>query len=298
MVARIHIVGDMLRLERRMNMDMFQKQIQLEIMKQKRLLEEQQQILKASPEGFLFARKRKLDNTYYHQRKMRDGRQWKTIQMNINEDPAMQDVLLKKKFAEKLTRIYTNNIPLLEKMNNRYLSASYEDIQAELPPQYDQLLKQRQLREMEQWMHMPYKKCPYHPEHLTHRTAYGEYVRSKGEVVIANALYSFGIPFHTEEELIFNEECYWSYYPDFKILLPDYSFIFWEHWGLLDKEKYRKDNAKKLFVYHEQNLILGSNLIITNDDKYGNCHSDVVYDIIEKMILPHFEGIELPRRTI
>ena len=130
------------------------------------------------------------------------------MQMNINEDPAMQDVLLKKKFAEKLTRIYTNNIPLLEKMNNRYLSASYEDIQAELPPQYDQLLKQRQLREMEQWMHIPYKKCPYHPEHLTHRTAYGEYVRSKGEVVIANALYSFGIPFHTEEELIFNEECY------------------------------------------------------------------------------------------
>ena len=282
-------------LERGVSMDAFQKQVRLELMRQQRLLEEQQQILTASPEGFLFARARTQRDTYYHQRKTREGRQWKTTQVNINGDQEMQDLLLKKKLAERSIRAFENNIPLLEKMNDRYISADYEDILKGLPRQYDQLLKQRKVKEMEEWFRAPYKRCPYYPEHLTHRTAYGDYVRSKGEVVIANALYSFGLPFHAEEEIVLDG---WSYYPDFNILLPDDSFIRWEHWGLLDKEKYRKDNVEKLLVYHEHNLVLGRNLIITNDDKDGNCHSDIVYDIIEKMILPHFEGFELPRRSI
>ena len=114
-------------------------------------------------------------------------------------------------------------------------------------------------------------------------------------MVIANALYAFGLPFYAEEELLLGV---WSYYPNFTIMLPDGSLIFWEYWGLLDREKYRHDNAEKLLAYHEHNLILGRNLIVTNDDKDGNCHSDIVYDIIEGMILPHFEGIELSWRSI
>ena len=152
-------------------MDAFQKQIKLELLRQQRLLEEQQQILTISPEGFLFARERTRGNTYYHQRKVRDGKQWKTIQINITEDPALQDLLLKKKLAEKSIRTFTHNIPLLERMNDRYIAADYEDILHGFPQHYDQLLVQRQIREMDEWFRAPYNRCPYYPEHLTHRTA-------------------------------------------------------------------------------------------------------------------------------
>ena len=279
-------------------MDTFQKQIQLELTKQQLLLEKQSQFLDAAPEGFLFARHRTRYDSYYHQRKIRDGRQWKTVQININDNPDMQDLLLRKKLAEKSVRIYEHNLPLLQKINEQYRSTDYEDITGAFPWQYDQLLKARRVREMEEWSRAPYNRCPYYPEQLTHRTAYGDYVRSKGEVVIANALYAFGIPFHAEEAFRYGDNLSKVLYPDFKILLPDYSFLFWEHWGLLDKEKYRKDNVEKLYAYNESNLVLGRNLIITNDDKDGNCHSDVVYDIIEKSILPHFEGMTLPWRSI
>ena len=103
-----------------------------------------------------------------------------------------------------------------------------------------------------------------------HRTAFGDYVRSKSEVIIANALYGFGIPNHYEEELFFPDSDR-LFYPDFKIWLPKGRFLYWEHWGLLNKEIYRRDNIEKLAAYQENGLIIGDNLIITQDDADGNC---------------------------
>ena len=279
-------------------MDAFQKQVQLELMKQQRLLEEQQQILKTSPEGFLFPRQRKKSQSYYHQHKVRDGRAWHTVQTNITKDYEMQDLLLNKRLAEKTVKACQNNIPLLQQLDDQYKSIDLQELTQQFSPDYSHLLRARQLVEMEKWFNAPYKRCPYYPELVNHRTAYGDYVRSKSEVIIANALYSFGVPFHPEEELLFTDYGQRPYYPDFTILLPNHRFLYWEHWGLLSKESYRKDNVEKLAAYQENGLIIGKNLIITQDDRYGNCQSQVVYDTIEKIILPHFEGILLPRRFI
>lgn len=277
-------------------MDSFQKQIQLELLKQQRMLDQQQQILSASPEGILLPRQRKHGCSYYHQRKIREGRNWKNIQSNITDDHEMQQMLLDKRVAEKMMRTLQNNIPLLQQMQNHYQTVDFRDLTKELAQGYDRLLKEKELRELTLWQNAPYKKCPYYPEYLTHRTAFGEYTRSKSEVIIANALYSFGIPNHYEEELAFPNYGQRSFYPDFTIRLPHHRYLYWEHWGLLSRERYRRENIEKLAVYQENGLIIGKNLIITQDDAHGNCQSQIVYDIIERFILPHFEGIVLPGR--
>lgn len=279
-------------------MDTFQKILQIEISKQEKLLQEQTTILASAPSGFLFIRNRNNKETVYRQHKEKVGRFWKTTQTNISNNPSMQDELIKKKLAEKLSISCQNNLPLLRSLQNNYLSTNQDDIMKKIPSKYDELLKARQANELEAWFHAPYQRCPYYPEHLSHRTAYGDYVRSKSEVVIANALYAYGIPFHLEEALFFTDYGEEPYYPDFTIRLPNHKFLYWEHWGLLSKEKYCRDNVNKLFVYQKNNLIVGKNLILTQDDSSGNCHSHIVYDIIEKMILPHFEGITLPRRAL
>ena len=279
-------------------MDSFQKQVKLELLKQQRLLEEQRQILCSSPEGFLFSRHRSKKDTYYHQRKIRDGRGWKNVQVNISDDPLLQSALFDKRIAEKSIKIYENNIPLLEKLSTQYQSADFSDILKGIPPRYNDLKKLHELQEMEKWMQAPYKRDTRYPESLTHRTAYGDFVRSKGEAIIANGLYSFGIPFRSEQELYLPDADWCTYYPDFTILLPNHKFLYWEHWGLLDKYNYRRDNVEKLLAYQQHNLILGDNLIITQDDADMNCRSDIVYNIIEKQILPYYEGIPLPRRAI
>lgn len=278
-------------------MDTFEKLLQLELLTQQQMLKEQQQIFQTSPEGFLLPRPRKNGQAYYHQHKMRDGRAWQTVQTNITSDYEMQQRLLDKRLAEKTVKVLQNNIPLLQRLQKNYQSVNFRDLKKQLPKDYEELLRQKELQDMLAWQNAPYKRCPYFPEKLTHRTAQGDYVRSKGEAIISNALYGFGIPNHYEEELFFPDSRR-PYYPDFIIRLPHEKYLYWEHWGLLNKEKYRRDNIEKLAEYQENGLIIGSNLIITQDDADGNCQSQVIYDTIEKMILPHFEGILLPRRSL
>lgn len=273
-------------------MDLFEKQIALELLKQQQMLKEQEQILKGSPEGFLFPRQRKTYLDYYHQHKIRDGRKFITVQNNITRDYEMQQILLDKRLAENTVRTLRHNLPLLRQMQEQYRSVDFGELSSQLPDHYHDLLREKELKEMRAWQSAPYNRCPYYPERLTHRTAYGDYVRSKGEAIIANALYGFGIPNHYEEELFFPDSDR-PYYPDFKIRMPHERYLYWEHWGLLNREKYRRDNVEKLAAYQENGLIIGHNLIITQDDAEGNCQSQVVYDIIEKMILPHFQRIQL-----
>lgn len=278
-------------------MDNFQKLVELELLKQQQMLEDQQQIFNSSPEGFLFPRQRKNSRAYYHQHKVRDGRGWQTVRINITEDMEMQQLLLDKRLAEKNIKSLQNNIPLLQRLQKQYRSVDFRDLAKQLPKDYDELLRQKELQEMLAWQNAPYKRCTYYPDMLTHRTAFGDYVRSKGEAIISNALYGFGVPNHYEEELFF-PDARKPYYPDFVIRLPHERYLYWEHWGLLNREKYRRDNIEKLAEYQEHGLIIGHNLIITQDDADGNCQSHVIYDTIEKIILPYYEGIALPRRSL
>ena len=114
-------------------------------------------------------------------------------------------------------------------------------------------------------------------------------VRSKGEIIIANALWHYGIPFVYEEVFPYkNEEGKW-YYPDFTIHLPDGRTIIWEHWGLLDNRSYCDRNAEKLYHFNLHGYTIGKNFIVTQDDVNGACDSAFIYHIIENYILPYFK---------
>lgn len=77
-----------------------------------------------------------------------------------------------------------------------------------------------------------------------HRTANGELVISKSEVIVANSLRSAGLAYLYEEPLIMPDGT--RRLPDFTIHRPGLPTIYWEHLGMLDKAGYRADwNAKK-----------------------------------------------------
>jgi hypothetical protein len=133
-----------------------------------------------------------------------------------------------------------------------------------------------------------YTRAPFDPERHIHETACGEFVRSKGEVIIVNALYHYKIPFNYEELFPFPDDEGKAIYPDFTIHCPDGTDIIWEHWGMLDKKSYCVRNVSKLHTYNSCNFTIGKNLIITQDDIKGNCSTCLIYHIIENYILPHF----------
>jgi hypothetical protein len=89
---------------------------------------------------------------------------------------------------------------------------------------------------------------------LIHRTSKGLAVRSKSELLIAEALANAGIAFEYERALTLEGK---TRYPDFTIE-DDISgrTIYWEHLGLLEREDYRQSWEKKLQWYRKNGVLL------------------------------------------
>jgi hypothetical protein len=86
----------------------------------------------------------------------------------------------------------------------------------------------------------------YYEEYKVIATLEDFFVRSKSEALIANALHSSGLDFYYERPL---------FAPDGTMYLPDFTVIYqgneyyWEHWGLLDRSRYKAHTEQKIKWY-------------------------------------------------
>lgn len=75
-----------------------------------------------------------------------------------------------------------------------------------------------------------------HQLNRIYKTADGNHVRSKSEVIICDLLFENHIPYVYEEKLYYDDE-HWIE-PDFTIKTPNKKDIYWEHVGMLGSEEY------------------------------------------------------------
>ena len=135
----------------------------------------------------------------------------------------------------------------------------------------------------EAWANEPYSKNQSHPEHLLHKSLSGEKLRSKSEVIIANALYMNRIPYHYECELTLGDI---SLHPDFTILHPATSELFyWEHFGMMHNSVYRENTFQKLKLYSEHQIYPTDRLIATYESETLPLDSEKIQKIIEQYFL-------------
>lgn len=129
-----------------------------------------------------------------------------------------------------------------------------------------------------QWQEEEYQTNCSHPEHLLHKSLKGERLRSKSEVIIANALYMNHIPYRYECELELGEVVL---YPDFTILHPEtLEVYYWEHFGMMSQAVYREKTAHKLRLYGEYQIYPFHQLITTYESDSVSLDSE----LIQKMI--------------
>lgn len=118
-------------------------------------------------------------------------------------------------------------------------------------------------------------------EELKHKTAHGEYVRTKSEVIIANILYDLGIPYVYEKKLKTKEGVV---YPDFTVKHPYTENVYYiEHAGMLDKPDYAADFCVKLSKYKSIGISEDNYLIVTTEEK-GVIDTKVTKNILEKRL--------------
>ena len=120
-----------------------------------------------------------------------------------------------------------------------------------------------------------------HPDQLVYLTDSGVSVRSKSELIIANALDQNGIPFRYEAALALGGV---SRYPDFTIYRPfDGKMFLWEHLGLMDQDEYRLKTIEKLILYAKYGFFPFDNLICTYEHDIRN--PSYVHEVIEAFLL-------------
>lgn len=111
---------------------------------------------------------------------------------------------------------------------------------------------------------MPYERLnPPEDGILTDRE---ERVRSKSELIIANALNSQNIPYRYEQKLTIKGR---DIYPDFNILnVRKQKEIIWEHFGLMDDPEYVAKTVRKISEYSANGFQIGDNLIVTFENNH------------------------------
>jgi hypothetical protein len=130
----------------------------------------------------------------------------------------------------------------------------------------------------------------YLEDRLIHRTADGRLVRSKSEVIIADALAAHGIEYRYEAPFTgFDGR---QRLPDFTIesAATGETFI-WEHLGMLSSPKYRNAWERKVEWYARSGVLPQTEgggeqaaLIVTTDDSAGGIDSAAVHELIKRLL--------------
>lgn len=129
----------------------------------------------------------------------------------------------------------------------------------------------------------------FYEEYLIHRTARGEMVRSKSEVIIADHLASKGVEYGYEQSLTLDGV---TKYPDFTIEDAESGENFyWEHCGMLHVPNYRRRWEEKLAWYrahgilpHEEGGGSIGTLIVSRDEPNGSIDSAHIKRIIAEVL--------------
>ena len=130
---------------------------------------------------------------------------------------------------------------------------------------------------------------PFAEDSQKYYTANGERVRSKSEVIIADALLRNGVPYCYEVPLKLNrggEAGSVTFHPDFLCLnVRTRKEFYWEHFGKMGNEDYKENTVGKLNMYVENGFFPGRNLIFTMESGEESLDTRVVEKIIKEFLL-------------
>ena len=183
--------------------------------------------------------------------------------------------LAQKDYNKRFIKKAREERKLLEKCLQQYQNAQAEVTYKELSPERQKLVYPYILTTnliVREWQSKKFKQNPYKPEKRIFDTRRGEKVRSKSEAIIADMLYELGIPYRYEYPV---RMCDGKIkYPDFTLLqVKTGEVIYFEHFGRMDEEVYRKDTIEKMNIYRESGIYPGKNLMFTFETE--DCPLDI-----------------------
>ena len=278
-------------------------------------LERTRLALSFCPEGSIIRSDR--DNTTYFMWSFKDS-DGKFKRQRLSKQPEHTHRLMRKKYLEVKLSFIEKNVSTLKYVLKNYTAFSEDDILATMPESYRRLPEELFFipseaeiasgiadsagaasyaafcesigestaglpdSKAENWASKAYETSQYRSEERRHTTSRGLKVRSKAELLIAESLYKFEVPFHYEEVLHIAGR---TFIPDFTIMKSDGSLCYWEHCGLMNDARYRAKFKEKLEFYEAAGIVLWKNLILTFDDDEGGINLSIVESEIKNKLV-------------
>ena len=261
-------------------------------------LEQKRKELKDLPEGHLRIAQTSHKPQYYH---YIEPKEFKGVFIpRSNDDLARQ--LAQKDYDLKVVKLLENEVHAMTRCLRQLcrggrLPAANSSAATKLGDIYAKMCPARQLlvtpvtltaeQYAKQWLSVTWPRRPFSPDTPVHTTTSGIQVRSKSEVLIAEALSRHNIPFRYEYPLKLRRPSgdIVTLHPDFLCLnVKSRSEFYWEHFGLMDNPDYSNNAAGKLRLYTENGIIAGRNLIITMETQSEPLTTRLVERIIKDLL--------------
>ena len=247
---------------------------------EKRRLEEQIKLIESQlrqvPAGKLICKRNATRYKWYCNK---DGKQIYIPK----KDRKFAEALAAKKYLEHLHEDLIHEKNAIDFYIRHHKEGNAEKMLTQMP-EYQELLKpyfKVQSEELYEWQKSPYEYNKKYPENLKHKSASGNVVRSKSELLIDLTLYKHRIPYRYEAPLELGEEIF---YPDFTTRHPRTGQeIYWEHFGKMDDKKYASNAVSKLRFYVENGIIPGVQLITT----YETLEKPLSLETVENTIVEY-----------
>ena len=211
----------------------------------------------------------------------------KNKRCSLSKHPEIvHDILLEKRVRRELDAV-TRNKESLKALIQEYKIidvTTYINMLRERWPNlpYDVIERFRISVETDPWANEDYEHYDYNSSDKQHITSRGLMVRSKSEVLIAEKLYEYKLPFRYEQALHIGNT---TVAPDFTIKRADGKLFYWEHEGLTNSSDYLRHQDWKSQLYAKQGIVPWDNLIVTYDTAQGYANVRIVESEIKNKLL-------------
>lgn len=242
-----------------------------------KLIKEKSTAIKEAPSGSLNISRCGRSIQYYNNR----GDGSRPAYISVNDTGRIRE-LAQKDYDYSVLKKAEQELASIRRAMKKYPDISPENVYEKLSDDRKALVTPITLTDEEykaKWMAEQFSGSSYKPEHLTFRTMNGEMVRSKSESIIADHLFSKGIPYRYEAPLTLSG--FSTIYPDFTVLnVKRRHVLYHEHFGMMDNGSYASSAANRINMYQCNGIYPGVSLVMTMES--GTDHLDI--DLLDKLI--------------
>ena len=200
--------------------------------------------------------------------------------LNKNNKELIQQ-LFQKKYLEEVLKLSLRELKVLKKIQKEYPEVLAEELYESLDEASKAYIKPiipTDEQFIRNWLNRSYKKKSIRDDVPVYITMKGERVRSKSEQIIADRLYTKGIPDKYECPIKVGDEII---HPDFTILrVSDRKILYLEHCGKMNDAGYIDDMIDRSRKYALEGIIQGDRLFYT----FESSSKPLDVRVIDKMI--------------